>query len=93
MGPAETDLIHLLQDMYSAAPQMGLADGAGEGHKSTGARRVLRDYEPHEGHFPREFLPYKEEEAWEKMQPIFDVNPDLAESAERWKQYRAKRRR
>ena len=87
-----TDLTPL-QAMYSAAPQMGLADGADEVHKSTVARRILKDYEPHEGHFPREFLPYKEEEAWSKMQPIFDVNPELAESAERWKQYREKRRR
>ena len=51
-----TDLTPL-QDMYAAAPTMGLADGADEVHKATVARRVLRDYEPHEGHFPREFLP------------------------------------
>ncbi len=87
-----TDLTPL-QDMYAAAPTMGLADGADEVHKATAARRILRDYEPHEGHFPREFLPYKKEEAWNKMQPIFDINPELAEAAQRWKEYRESRHR
>jgi len=57
------------------------------------ARRVLREYEPHEGDFPSEFIPYKKEEAWKKMQPIFDVNPELAASAQQWKEFREKRRR
>ncbi len=87
-----TDLTPL-QDMYAAAPTMGLADGADEVHKATVAKRVLRDYLPHEGHFPREFLPYKREQAWEKMKPLFDVNTELAEAAERWKAYREKRGR
>ena len=87
-----TDLTPL-QAMYADAPTMGLADGADEVHKATVARRVLRDYLPHEGHFPREFLPYKREQAWEKMQPIFDVNPELKEAADRWKAYREKRGR
>ena len=86
-----TDLTPL-QEMYAAAPTMGLADGADEVHKVTVARRVLRNYEPHEGNFPREFLPYKKEEAWKKMEPIFEANPELAEAAERWKAYREKRR-
>ena len=87
-----TDLTPL-QAMYADAPTMGLADGADEVHKATVARRVLRDYEPHEGHFPREFIPYKKEKAWAKMQPIFDVHPELKEAADRWKAYREKRRR
>ena len=87
-----TDLTPL-QDMYAGAPTMGLADGADEVHKATVARRVLRDYSAHEGNFPREFLPYKRDEAWQKMQPIFDVNPELKEAADRWKAYREKRGR
>jgi len=87
-----TDLTPL-QDMYAVAPTMGLADGADEVHKATVARRVLRDYDPHEGHFPREFLPYKREQAWEKMKPLFDVNHELADAAERWKSYFEKRGR
>ena len=87
-----TDLTPL-QAMYADAPTMGLADGADEVHKATVARRLLRDYEPHEGNFPREFIPYKKEQAWAKMQPIFDVNPELKEAADRWKAYREKRRR
>jgi alkylation response protein AidB-like acyl-CoA dehydrogenase len=81
-----TDLTPL-QDMYASAPTMGLADGADEVHKATVARRVLSDYKPHEGYFPREFLPYKKEEAWAKMKPVFEKRPQLGEAAEKWKQY------
>lgn len=87
-----TDLTPL-QDMYAGAPTMGLADGADEVHKATVARRVLGDYEPHDGNFPREFLPYKREQAWKKMEPVFASNPELAEAADRWKAYRESRRR
>jgi alkylation response protein AidB-like acyl-CoA dehydrogenase len=87
-----TDLTPL-QEMYASAPTMGIADGADEVHKTTVARRILRDYEPHEGDFPREFIPYKKEAAWKKMQPIFDANPELAEAAQRWKKFRENRGR
>src|SRR3546814_16009601 len=86
-----TDLTPL-QAMYAAAPTMGRADGADEVHKSTVARRVLKDYRPHEGYFPREFLPYKREEAWEKIQPVLDARPELRQSAENYKKYIAGRR-
>jgi alkylation response protein AidB-like acyl-CoA dehydrogenase len=75
-----TDLTPL-QDMYAGAPTMGLADGADEVHKATVARRVLKGYRPHEGFFPREFIPYKRDAAWEKMQPVLDANPELAAAA------------
>ncbi len=81
-----TDLTPL-QDMYASAPTMGLADGADEVHKATVARRILKDYRPHEGHFPREFIPYKKEAAWKKIQPTLDARPELAKSAENWKAY------
>jgi len=71
---------------------MGLADGADEVHKSTVARNILKGYRPHEGYFPREFIPYKREQAWEKMQPVFAERPELAASAESWKKYFAGRR-
>ncbi|MBK5223457.1 MAG: acyl-CoA dehydrogenase family protein [Acidimicrobiia bacterium] len=85
-----TDLTPL-QAMYAAAPTMGLADGADEVHKATVARRILKSYRPHEGDFPREFIPYKKAEAWEKMQSVFETRPDLAESAKNWKKYFANR--
>ena len=87
-----TDLTPL-QDMYASAPTMGLADGADEVHKATVARRVLGSYKPHDGYFPREFIPYKKEQAWAKMQPVFDRRPDLGEAAEKWKQYFGRRGR
>ena len=37
--------------------------------------------------------PDRKEAAWKKMQPIFAVNPGLAEAAQRWKEFREKRRR
>jgi acyl-CoA dehydrogenase len=87
-----TDLTPL-QAMYAGAPTMGLADGADEVHKATVARNVLKGYRPHDGYFPREFLPYKRQEAWENMQPVFAERPELAAAAENWKQYFANRNR
>ena len=71
---------------------MGIADGVDEVHKATVARRVLRDYHPHEGNFPTEFLPYKREEARKKMQPVLDARPDLAAAAEAYQKYFERRR-
>ncbi len=85
-----TDLTPL-QDMYAGAPTMGLADGADEVHKSTVARRVLKGYRPHEGFFPREYIPYKVEAAWEKMQPVLAANPDLKSAAEYYRDRQSRR--
>src|SRR5688572_8620971 len=84
-----TDLTPL-QAMYAGAPTMGLADGPDEVHIATVARNVLKSYVPHEGHFPREFLPYKREQAWQKMEPIFAARPELGTAAENWKKYLAR---
>jgi hypothetical protein len=73
--------------MYAGAPTMGIADGVDEVHKATVSRRVLRDYHPHEGNFPTEFIPYKREEARKKMQPVLAARPDLAASAEAYQKY------
>ena len=91
-GSLGTTNLTPLQDMYAGAPTMGLADGADEVHKATVARRVLKDYRPHEGNFPREFIPYKKEEAWQKYQHRFDADPELLASAEAYKKYFANRR-
>ena len=85
-----TDLTPL-QAMYAGAPTMGLADGPDEVHIATVARNVLKSYVPHEGNFPREFLPYKREQAWQKMEPIFAARPELGTAAENWKKYLARR--
>ena len=85
-----TDLTPL-QDMYASAPTMGLADGADEVHKATVARRLLKEYRPHEGYFPREYIPYKVEAAWEKLQPVLNANPDLKAAAEYYKERQSRR--
>jgi alkylation response protein AidB-like acyl-CoA dehydrogenase len=85
-----TDLLPL-QDMYAAAPTMGLADGADEVHIATVARRVLKDYRPHEGYWPREYIPFKREQAWNMFQDKFEADPELLASAERYQKYFASR--
>ena len=77
LGSLGTTDLTPIQAMYAAAPTMGIADGVDEVHKATVARRVLKEYRPHEGYFPTEFIPYKREEAWKKMEPVFAANPDL----------------
>jgi hypothetical protein len=93
LGSLGTTDLTPIQAMYAAAPTMGIADGVDEVHKATVARRVLKGYRPHEHpYFPTEFVPFKREEAWKKMQPVLDARPDLAASAEQYKKYFAGRR-
>jgi alkylation response protein AidB-like acyl-CoA dehydrogenase len=93
LGSLGTTDLTPIQAMYASAPTMGIADGVDEVHKSTVARRVLKEYRPHEHpYFPTEFLPFKREEAWKKMQPLLDSRPDLAQSAENYRKYFAGRR-
>ena len=93
LGSLGTTDLTPIQAMYAAAPTMGIADGVDEVHIATVARRVLGNYKPHEGYWPTEYYPAKREAAWQKMQPILDARPDLAKSAEAYKQYVANRRR
>ncbi|MEZ5238370.1 MAG: acyl-CoA dehydrogenase family protein [Microthrixaceae bacterium] len=86
-----TDLTPL-QDMYATAPTMGLADGADEVHKATVARCVLRSYRPHEGYWPREYLPARRKAAWEHYEERFAADPELRRSAEGWRDYMSRRR-
>jgi alkylation response protein AidB-like acyl-CoA dehydrogenase len=92
MGSLGTTDLTPLQSMYATAPHMGLADGADEVHKATVARRVLKEYRPHEGYWPTEYIPAKREKAREMMQPLLDARPDLAASAEQYKKYFGNRR-
>jgi len=92
LGALGTTDLTPIQAMYASAPTMGIADGVDEVHKVTVARNVLKKYRPHEGYWPTEYIPAKREEAWRKMQPLFDKRPDLAQSAENYKQYLARRR-
>jgi hypothetical protein len=56
-------------------------------HKATVARRVLKDYRPHEGNWPTEYIPAKRARAWEKFQPRFEEDPELLKIAEGYKRY------
>ena len=78
LGSLGTTDLTPIQAMYAAAPTMGIADGVDEVHKATVARRVLKEYRPHDGYLPTEYIPAKREEAWKKMQPVFAADPDLA---------------
>jgi hypothetical protein len=71
---------------------MGLADGADEVHKATVARRVLKEYRPHEGYWPTEYFPAKREAARKKMEPKLAADPELRELADQYAKYLAKRR-
>src|SRR5919205_921498 len=46
--------------------QEAIADGVDEVHKATVARNVLKDYRPHEGLWPTEYIPAKREQARKK---------------------------
>ena len=92
LGSLGTTNLTPLQAMYAAAPTMGIADGVDEVHKATVARNVLKDYRPHEGYWPTEYIPAKRDEAWQKFQPKFDADPGLLKLAEGYREYIARRR-
>jgi acyl-CoA dehydrogenase len=85
-----TNLTPLL-DMYSHAPGMGIADGVDEVHKVTVARNVLKDYRPHEGLWPSEYLPAKRERARAKFAPLLDSEPELKAYADGMQRYMERR--
>src|SRR5438045_5653403 len=62
MGSLGTTNLTPLQAMYAGAPTMAIADGVDEVHKATVARNVLKDYRPHPGLWPTEYLPAKRAE-------------------------------
>src|SRR5947209_740300 len=80
-----------LHDMYAGAPSMGIADGVDEVHKVTVARNVLKNYRPHEGLWPTEYIPAKREEARKKFAELFQKDPELEKYADNMERYMAAR--
>jgi alkylation response protein AidB-like acyl-CoA dehydrogenase len=78
MGSLGTTNLTPLQQMYAAAPTMGIADGVDEVHKVTVARNVLKNYRPHPGLWPTEYIPAKREEAKKKYAELLASDPELA---------------
>ncbi len=78
MGSLGTTNLTPLQAMYAAAPTMGIADGVDEVHKVTVARNVLKEYRPHPGLWPSEYIPAKREEAKKKYAELLASDPEYA---------------
>ena len=62
-----------LADMWMAAPQMGIQDGATEAHKSNLAKLLLRDYQASPDLFPTYHLPKLIEQAQDKIETIISA--------------------
>src|SRR5258706_530992 len=78
MGSLGTTNLTPLQAMWAGAPTMAIADGVDEVHKVTVARNVLKNYEPHDGMWPTEYIPAKREEAKKKFAEILAADAELA---------------
>ena len=76
-----TDLTPL-QAMWAGSPTMSVMDGVDEVHKVTVARNVLKEYTPHEGYWPTEYLPAKRDQARRKFADAMAADPDLAKYAD-----------
>ena len=76
-----TDLTPL-QAMWASAPQMAVMDGVDEVHKVVVATNVLKDHRPHEGLWPTEFEPAKQEAARKKLEPLLAGDPALRHYAD-----------
>ena len=90
-GSLGTTNLTPLQAMYAGAPTMGIADGVDEVHKATVARNVLKNYRPHEGLWPTEYIPAKREAALKKFEPKFAADPELRKRYEQMSAYMASR--
>jgi acyl-CoA dehydrogenase len=72
-----------LQAQWNGAPAMSVMDGVDEVHKVTVARNLLKEYRPHDGLWPTEYIPHKREQAMEKYASLFDQDPEYKDLAER----------
>jgi acyl-CoA dehydrogenase len=61
-----------LERMYRYARAARIVDGPDEVHRVTVAKRVLRDYKPHEGLWPREHIPTRRAAALEKFAALLE---------------------
>jgi len=87
MGSLGTTNLTPLQAMYAGAPTMAIADGVDEVHKATVARNVLKDYRPHEGLWPTEYIPAKREKARKKFAEVLAADAELAAYADGVEKY------
>lgn len=71
-----------LQAMWANSPSMSVMDGVDEVHKVTVARDALKNYEPHKGLWPSEYLPTKRAEAREKFADLMAADPELVKYAD-----------
>jgi alkylation response protein AidB-like acyl-CoA dehydrogenase len=85
-----TDLLPL-KDIWSSSPSMSMVDGPDEVHKVTIARNLVKNYQPHEGLFPRQYLPAKRAIARQKFQSLIDSDEELREYTERVDRHAAMR--
>jgi alkylation response protein AidB-like acyl-CoA dehydrogenase len=79
-----------LQAMWASSPNMSVMDGVDEVHKVTVARNVLKEYQPHEGVWPTEYLPHKRAAAREKYAELLDTDPELAQYADNMQRFMAR---
>ena len=70
---------------------MAMMDGPDEVHLDVLANFLVSGYKPHEGLFPREYLPAKRQAARERFQPMIDSDTELAEYVARMDRYAAAR--
>jgi acyl-CoA dehydrogenase len=78
MGSLGTTSLTPLRAIFAGSPAMAIADGVDEVHKVTVARNLLKDYQPHPGIWPTEYIPAKREAAKKKYAALIAADPDLA---------------
>ena len=83
MGSLGVTNLTPLQAQWANAPTMAVMDGVDEVHKVTVARNVLKQYRPHEGLWPSEYIPAKREKATEKYEALFAKDPEYRDLSEK----------
>jgi hypothetical protein len=86
-GALGTTNLTPLQGMWETAPYMSMMDGPDEVHKVVIANTLMKRYTPHEGLFPREYIPAKRAAAREKFQHLIDSDPEVKEHVEQMDRY------